>query len=38
MESDIEFFLDVEVWDVTCNSLADSNGAVLGQGGEEGQS
>lgn len=36
MERDVEFFLDVEGWDITLDSLADSNGAVLGKGAEEG--
>lgn len=34
LEGDIDFFLDVKGQDVTLDSLADSDGAVLGKGAE----
>ena len=35
LEGDLEFFLDAKGRDVTLDSLADSDGAVLGKGGGE---
>jgi hypothetical protein len=34
-EDNSEIFLDAEGWDVTLDSVTDSNRAVLGKGGEE---